>query len=83
MNINDAIHVDFHAISLHRSLAGGSLQAPPPVTAAWMNLTKNLIGAGIFSLPSGLKSGSVIPGLSAMITATRFRDEGWAAAFCQ
>lgn len=39
-----------------------------------MNLTKNLIGAGIFSLPSGLKSGSVIPGLSAMITATRIED---------
>ena len=48
-----------------------------------MNLTKNLIGAGIFSLPSGLKSGSVIPGLSAMITATRIEDRVDRGVFCR
>eukprot|EP00913_Durusdinium_trenchii_P016740 g15736.t1 len=37
-----------------------------------MNLTKNLIGAGMFSLPSGLKSGSVLPGLMAMVTVCTF-----------
>jgi len=53
--------------------AGGKVEkGPPPITAAWMNLTKNLIGAGIFSLPSGLKSGSVIPGLTAMVTVCIF-----------
>ena len=40
-----------------------------------MNLTKNLIGAGIFSLPSGLKSGSVLPGLMAMVIATQLPEQ--------
>lgn len=44
----------------------------PPIAAAWMNLTKNLVGAGIFSLPSALLSGSVLPGLMAMVAVCFF-----------
>eukprot|EP00440_Ansanella_granifera_P055158 gb/GFBE01059797.1/.p1 GENE.gb/GFBE01059797.1/~~gb/GFBE01059797.1/.p1 ORF type:complete len:447 (+),score=104.64 gb/GFBE01059797.1/:1-1341(+) len=39
---------------------------PVDTVSAWMNLTKNLIGAGIFSLPSALLSGSALPGVVAM-----------------
>lgn len=34
-----------------------------------MNLTKNLIGAGIFSLPTAMQKGSVLPGLATMLMA--------------
>mmetsp|Transcript_49519 Transcript_49519/g.80300 ORF Transcript_49519/g.80300 Transcript_49519/m.80300 type:complete len:441 (+) Transcript_49519:82-1404(+) len=47
--------------------AGVPSSTAPSVVAASMNLTKNLIGAGIFSLPSALLAGSVLPGLAAMI----------------
>ncbi|CAE8584581.1 unnamed protein product, partial [Polarella glacialis] len=47
--------------------AGVPSSTAPSVVAASMNLTKNLIGAGIFSLPSALLAGSVLPGLIAMI----------------
>ena len=55
-------------LSLHWSFACSNTCLS--TSLARMNLTKNLIGAGIFSLPSGLKSGSVIPGLTAMVTAS-------------
>jgi len=37
------------------------------VTTASVNLTKNLVGAGIFSLPAALLRGSVLPGLATML----------------
>jgi len=37
------------------------------VTTASVNLTKNLVGAGIFSLPAALLRGSVVPGLLTML----------------
>eukprot|EP00930_Biecheleria_cincta_P041963 TRINITY_DN28858_c0_g1_i1.p1 TRINITY_DN28858_c0_g1~~TRINITY_DN28858_c0_g1_i1.p1 ORF type:complete len:438 (+),score=88.19 TRINITY_DN28858_c0_g1_i1:101-1414(+) len=40
------------------------------VFAASMNLTKNLIGAGIFSLPSALLKGSALPGVLAMFSVS-------------
>lgn len=36
------------------------------VQSAAVNLTKNLVGAGIFSLPMALRRGSVLPGVSVM-----------------
>lgn len=44
----------------------GTAKPPPSVLAASMNLTKNLIGAGMFSLPAALLRGSVLPGMFAM-----------------
>jgi len=41
------------------------------VAAASANLTKNLVGAGIFSLPLALRHGSLLPGL-AMLLAVGF-----------
>jgi len=39
------------------------------IATASVNLTKNLIGAGIFSLPTALLRGSVLPGLCVMLFA--------------
>merc|ERR1712113_1104879 len=44
-----------------------SSSATSSVTTAAVNLTKNLVGAGIFSLPAALHRGSVVPGVSAMM----------------
>jgi len=41
-------------------------KANPAIAATCVNLTKNLVGSGIFSLPSALQRGSVIPGVGIM-----------------
>jgi len=55
-------------------MAAGQGARPRPeerssVGAASVNLTKNLIGAGIFSLPMALLQGSLLPGLGVMLLA--------------
>lgn len=42
-------------------------RATSTIAAASVNLTKNLVGAGIFSLPMALLRGSLLPGLSIML----------------
>jgi len=40
---------------------------PAEIVSAAVNLTKNLLGAGIFTMPIALKDGSVLPGLGILL----------------
>lgn len=57
------------AVMPQDAVAKGVSKENSSVAAASVNLTKNLIGAGIFSLPMALLKGSLVPGVGIMMLA--------------